>query len=114
MKIFFAGDPISKLVLYLPETVLLYLSNFNWSTVNKGLGSNWNNFAVNIAKESGNGNKSLFLLIKFNNFIKICLKVSTSGPTHSIMFVLTFFEITNWMTSVKSEQWIGVNFVSPL
>ena len=39
------------------------------------------------------GNKSLFLSIKFCKIMRISLNESISGPIHSIIFKLTFFEI---------------------
>ena len=76
---------MSVLVLYFPETILSYFSNLNWSTVNKGLGNNWKNFADKLAKTNGIGIKNLFFSIKFKRIFKISLNVKTSGPTHSII-----------------------------
>ena len=46
------------------------------------------------AKAKGNGIKILFFPINSHSFSKICLNESVSGPTHSIIFELIFFEIT--------------------
>ena len=83
-------------------------------TLQKMLGKISKKLADNSANFKGRGSKTLFLLIRFNNLCNISLKVIISGPTHSIIFEYIFFKITLKITSVKSEQCIGENFVFPL
>ena len=108
------GNPISKLVLCLPEATLSYLSKVNWSVVKSGLGNNWKIMADNLAIINGIGISNLFFSTSFNNFFNISFKEIIYGPTHSIVTDLIFFEITWKIISVKSEQCIGINFVLPL
>ena len=88
------GIPISKLFLYLPDATLSYLSKFNWSNVKSGFGNNCKNLADNRARNIGNGINNLFLSIIFNNLCKISFKEIISGPIHSIVVAVIFFEIT--------------------
>ena len=83
---------ISELVLYLPDEILSYFSSLNWSLVSKGFGNNSNKLAKICAKGRGKGNKTLFLPIRISNLCKISLNVTTSGPTHSIILELIFFD----------------------
>ena len=41
---------MSKLDLYFPDKILSYFNNLSWSSVSRGLGNNWKNFADNLAK----------------------------------------------------------------
>ena len=61
--------------------------------MSNGLGMISNNLAEIVAKDKGIGNKILFLSISLSNLINIYLKVIISGPTHSIILELIFFDI---------------------
>ena len=88
------GIPISELVLYFPDGILSYFNNLSWSTVSKGLGNNWKNFADNFAIGNGKGIKNLFLSIRLKSICNISLKLKTSGPTHSIILVSILLDKT--------------------
>ena len=91
-----------------------YFSNLSWSFVNKGLGRSSKKFADRFAKNRGIGINILFLSIEFSKYLIISLNVITSGPIHSIVSDLISFNIIWKIISVKSEQWMGTNFVFPL
>ena len=85
--------PISIFDLYCPERTLSYFKIFNWSLVIKGLGNFSKKKAINFAICIGKGINNLFLLIEINNFCKISLNESSSGPTHSIISEQIFLSI---------------------
>ena len=82
---------MSKFVLYFPDITLSYFNNLSWSVVSKGFGIISKKLAEISANFKGKGINNLFLFIDFKIFVKISLKVSTSGPIHSIVSPVIFF-----------------------